>query len=137
MAPHHGTCTYPSFFLVKWALHCSERTDTSSSYLFWTELIFPNVSDYTRVISLACWPALIFPFLGQKEQTNRRFGYFVALWGHSLTAIGNEAAHPWAFPSLLFPVDVITLHTQMQMTSQSMPKCPEVCIILSLQKFYF
>lgn len=56
-------------------------------------------------------------------------GSFVALSGQSLTAISSEAAHPKASPSLLFPVDEITLHTQTQATSQSMLNHPEVSII--------
>lgn len=121
LAPCHNRSEDPSLFLAKYAFHWFEHTKISSPYLFQTDLIFPNVSDYLRWITAACWRALILPFLGQKEQTNHSTisDSFVTLPGHSFTATGNEASCPRVSPALLVSVDEI---------DQSMPNCPEVSI---------
>lgn len=91
-APCHSRSEDLSLFLAKYAFQLFECTNTSSPYLFQTDLILPNISNYLRRITAACWTALILPFLGQKEQTNHTitFDSFVTLPGHSLTATGHE-----------------------------------------------
>lgn len=128
MAPHHGSSV--SSIIPSNTRSPSLRVNCHLfPYLSQTELIFPNVSNYLRLTSPARWLALVFPSLGREEQANHRivFGSFVALFGHSLPATGDEATCPRASPSLLLRVDGITLHTQM--TGRSMLKHPKVCII--------